>query len=193
MSKPLYLFVGESASGKTSVAEYLEKVKSMRSVQSYTTRPPRYEGEKGHRFISEEEFDKLENIVAYTEYNNNRYCSTQKQINDSDIYVIDPLGVETLLEKYKPYNREIYIIYFYANDGIRTSRMHKRGDSDKKILERLTTDAEYNWWNKLSSLYIQYKYDAQNPNKHLHLFDVDANNDFDKVITDVLNIMNLGV
>ena len=30
MNKPLYLFVGESASGKTTIAEYLEKEKGMR-------------------------------------------------------------------------------------------------------------------------------------------------------------------
>ena len=111
MDKPLYLFVGKSASGKTTVAEILESEYKLNTLQSYTTRPKRHDNETGHTFITNEEFDNLKNIVAYTEYNGYRYCCTKEQIDSTDIYVIDVPGVETLLEKYRS-NRPIIILYF---------------------------------------------------------------------------------
>ena len=53
MSEPLFLFVGKSASGKTTVANMLEEKHGHVQVQSYTTRPPRYEGEVGHIFVND--------------------------------------------------------------------------------------------------------------------------------------------
>ena len=110
MNKPLYLFVGRSASGKTTIANILEEKHGYKQVQSYTTRPPRYNGEVGHVFISENEFDNLGELAAYTEYNGYRYCTTVEQLQECDVYVIDVLGVETLLKK--NINRPIVIIYF---------------------------------------------------------------------------------
>ena len=101
MNKPLFLFVGPSGSGKTAVAEYLESTQGYKSVQSYTTRSPRYENETGHIFVSNDEFDKLQDLVAYTEYNGNKYCATSEQVDEADIYVIDVPGVEVFLKKYK--------------------------------------------------------------------------------------------
>ena len=60
--KPLYLWVGQSGSGKTTVVNYLEEVYSYKSLQSYTTRPQRYEGETGHIFVTDPEFDELKNL-----------------------------------------------------------------------------------------------------------------------------------
>ena len=54
-------------------------------LQSYTTRPPRYEGEKGHIFVSKREFDLLYPRVAYTNYNGYEYYATITQVNESDL------------------------------------------------------------------------------------------------------------
>ena len=72
MNKSLFLFVGRSASGKTTVANMLER-DGYNQIQSYTTRPPRYQDETGHTFISNKEYDKLDNIVASTLYNGYHY------------------------------------------------------------------------------------------------------------------------
>ena len=40
-NKPLILLVGKSGSGKTTIAEYLEKHYGMKMLRSYTTRPMR--------------------------------------------------------------------------------------------------------------------------------------------------------
>lgn len=178
--KPLFLLVGKSGSGKTTIAEHLEKEQGMTSVQSYTTRPPRYENETGHIFVSDEEFDKLKNIIAYTEYNGYRYCSTQEQIDAADIYVIDPPGVKTLLDNYQAHNRHIYIIYFAVKPRLRIERMRNRRDSDTKIVERIYNDEEYDWYKMLKKMIYEYA------NSNLHLYYINANQTLEKVIAKVL-------
>lgn len=156
MNKPLLLFVGPSGSGKTTAAEYLESTQGYKSVQSYTTRLPRYENETGHIFVSNEEFDKLQNLVAYTEYNGHRYCATSEQVDEADIYVIDVPGVEVFLEKYKT-KRPIYIMYFDVDIHIRIDRMINRHDHDAAIVSRIYKDTEYNWISKLSDIVHKHK------------------------------------
>lgn len=99
MKDKILCIVGRSGSGKTTIAEKLEK-RGFVAVQSYTTRKPRFEGERGHTFVSDEEFNKLKNILAYNEYNGARYCTTMSQIDNSDVYVVDIPGLKMLQEKY---------------------------------------------------------------------------------------------
>ena len=58
MNNTILLIVGASGTGKTTVANTLSKMFGMKQIQSYTTRPPRYEGEKGHIFVTDEEFNR---------------------------------------------------------------------------------------------------------------------------------------
>ena len=51
MNETIFLIIGESGSGKTTLVSSLEKQKNLKSIQSYTTRPPRYENEYGHIFV----------------------------------------------------------------------------------------------------------------------------------------------
>lgn len=144
MNKPLFLFVGKSASGKTTIANMLE-ANGYTQVQSYTTRAPRYEGETGHTFITEEEYNKLDNIVASTLYNGYHYCTTLEQIQNADIYVIDVPGVKTLLEHYDQLDRPIHVFYFVASIRNRILRMIDRDDSDTAIVGRLLNDEASDW------------------------------------------------
>lgn len=183
MNKPLFLFVGKSASGKTTIANMLEN-EGYKQIASYTTRPPRFEGETGHTFISEEEFDNLKNIMAYTNYNNYRYCTTLEQINDADIYVVDPDGVYTLLDNYSTLRRQVYIIYFDASVYSRINRMLMRDDSDTQIVGRLLTDEATNWMKDL----IEINY---NHNRVAEIQTIDANSDIQTVYVTVKNLIKL--
>lgn len=178
-NKTLHLFVGPSASGKTTIANELEKW-GYKQVKSYTTRMPRYEGEDNHTFVTDEEFNELKNIIAYTEYNGHRYCATKEQIDNADIYVVDIDGVKTLLEKYDSLERLIKIWYFDSNASNRIGRMIKRGDSDTAIVGRLYNDEAYDWWDKLDTLVNYHKYfgDA----KIVQLNIVDANDSIDNIL-----------
>lgn len=181
MNKPLILFVGQSGSGKTTIANYLETTKGYKQVQSYTTRKPRYEGEVGHTFVTKEEFDSLGNLVAYTRYNGNEYGVTAEMVDESDIYVIDVPGVRTLLEKYPNKNRQIFILYFMSTVATRIDRMVERGDCDSAIISRLHTDEQYDWLEKLESIVRHFRQD-----KFVRLYVVDANKTQKEVVEEVL-------
>ena len=140
--KPILLLVGKSASGKTTLAEDLEKQCGLKSIQSYTTRPPRYDGEKGHTFITENEFDKLTDILAYAETNGYRYAVTKQMFEDEQysVYVIDNTGVEYLKEHYKG-NREWYVAYITAPLMQRFNRMMIRQNDIEFAVLRIEHDA----------------------------------------------------
>ena len=137
----LYLIVGASGSGKTTIANVLEEKYGYKQLQSYTTRPPRNQNEAGHIFVTDEEFNRLQNIIAYTEYNNYRYCATSEQANNSDIYVIDPNGIDYLKAHYK--GKSIKIINITSPVHTKINRMEQRGDAFNKIMERLLNDIDF--------------------------------------------------
>lgn len=140
--KPILLLVGASASGKTTLAEDLEKQCGLKAIPSYTTRPPRYDGEKGHTFITENEFDKLTDILAYAETNGYRYAVTKQMFEDEQysVYVIDNTGVEYLKEHYKG-NREWYVAYVTAPLMQRFNRMMIRQNDIEFAVSRIEHDA----------------------------------------------------
>lgn len=179
-NKLLYLFVGKSASGKTTVTNILEEKYGLKSVESYTTRPPRHEGERGHVFISESEFDELGELAAYTLYNGYRYGVTFDQIEKCDTYVIDVPGVKYLLEKMHG-DHQISIIYFDVAVSTRIDRMVDRGASDLEIIKRLHhDDTIVDWYDELFELSKFYSID-------LHV--VNANKNIENVLEQVLFYM----
>lgn len=140
MKKPfICLIVGPSGSGKTTVANHLCERNGWSQVSSYTTRPPRYEGEHGHTFITEEEFRILPDLVAYTEYNGYRYGATARQINSCEVYVVDIPGVESLVRNYKD-DKEFIVVIPWIDEDERRRRMAHRGDPPEKIEERIEHD-----------------------------------------------------
>lgn len=140
MNNTLVCIIGSSGSGKTTIVESLEMKYGLKSIQSYTTRPPRYENESGHIFVNQEAFDMLRNdLVAYTMFNFFEYGATKQQVDSHDLYVVDYRGYEELLEKYKG-NKKIISIFINASDSERIKRMLYRGDSTDKVMERIEHD-----------------------------------------------------
>lgn len=133
----LVLLVGKSGSGKTTLEKMLVEV-GFKSVKSYTTRPKRTEDEDNHTFVSKEEFDALENKIAYTNFNGYEYCATKEQLDNATVYVIDPAGVEYL--KQSGYDRELFIIYLETWGSTCMTRMLDRGDDYGKAKQRVAND-----------------------------------------------------
>lgn len=133
--KNCYLILGQSGSGKTTIVNALENKYGLKSIQSYTTRPKRNDEETGHIFVSDEEYDKLANIVACTSFCNYRYCAVAEQIDENDLYVIDPTGVESLKTFYEG-NKQFKVIYIKSDITTRYERMRFRSQkSGKQYLE----------------------------------------------------------
>lgn len=133
------LLTGPSGSGKTTIANKLYQLYGLTQIYSYTTRPKRNEDDREHTFITDEEFDKLGNLVGYTEYNGYRYCATEEQVESNDIYVIDVPGIEYFKEHYKG-DKTVIIISLEIREDIRLDRLVKR-DGREKALERIEHDA----------------------------------------------------
>lgn len=182
MNKPLLLFVGPSGSGKTTIANVLEEQHGYKQVQSYTTRPPRYEGESGHIFVSTDEFNNLGELAAYTVYNGNKYGTTVKQLDECDIYVIDIAGVKTLLKNYTA-DRPICVVYFDTSVYTRINRMLGRHDHDAAIISRLLEDEKYDWLQELNKTIYR-------ANRDVKIFTVNANKNQLEVVDEILWYLN---
>lgn len=135
----IVLIVGESGSGKSTICNLLTTRYGLKQVESYTTRPMRYEGESGHTFVDDAEFDALDNMCAYTVFDGYKYGATQEQVDNADLYVIDLDGVDYFMSHYK--GRKIpMVVYIKTSMPTRVERMLKRGDTEGKIIERLSYD-----------------------------------------------------
>lgn len=157
MNNVLYLLIGKSASGKSTIANILEEKYGLNQVRSYTTRKPRYDGEDGHIFVDTDAFEKLGKLAAYTFYNNNHYGVTYEQLEQCSVYVIDPAGTEALLKNLNG-SRPIRIIYFEAAVSVRINRMVERGAGDHEIISRLLNDdTTDDWLRMLDKIVWHYK------------------------------------
>lgn len=186
MDKPLFLFIGKSASGKTTIADILYKRYGYKQVYSYCTRKPRFEGEIGHIFINEEEFKELGELAAYTFYNGCHYGTTFEQLDVCDIYVIDVPGIESLIKKFnnKELTRTMKIFYFDAAVSVRIDRMIDRNASDMEIVSRLHhDDTPDDWYKKLDKIVWHYK---NIEHKDIEMYKIDANEDIENVLEQVL-------
>lgn len=142
--------VGESGSGKSTIGELLEK-EGYRYISSFTTRKPRFEGERGHIFTTMKQYEcnrATGIIVAETFFDGEYYWTTKGQFYGECIYVVDPVGVKDLKEKMK--DAEIVVIYLKTDQSIRYDRMKEREMKNsitelyahKKVLQRLIHDED---------------------------------------------------
>lgn len=135
----IVLLVGASGSGKTAIANELYRKYGLDQIKSYTTRAKRSPNEDCHTFISDDEFDMLEDIVAYTDYNGHRYCATSEQVDNHEVYVIDPAGVDFFFENYVGYKTPI-VVYIDTPEHDRFQRLVETRTYDEAT-ERITLDA----------------------------------------------------
>lgn len=142
-NKKIICLIGASGCGKSTVADILINEYGLKQVQSYTTRPKRHDNDSDHIYINDDQFSNLKSIIAYTVFDGYRYCATKEQYDNSDLYVIDPIGfinMMLIIDKHEWGYKQPYVVYLTADKEIRKNRMKKRGDSDEKIQHRLSSD-----------------------------------------------------
>lgn len=135
MSKVLLVLLGESGTGKTTIANELRNKYNMKVLQSYTTRPKRDENEDGHTFVSLGEYLLLKDKVAENKYSGYLYCATEEQVNENDIYVCDCEGIKMLRETYKG-DKKIIVVRLTCPRDERIKRMEKDRRTSQTILLR---------------------------------------------------------
>jgi guanylate kinase len=135
----LICLMGKTASGKDTLANKLCERTGLRQIISYTTRERRTNEGATHIFISDEEYQALEDsgqIAAFTQIGPYKYCCTINQLYENDIYVIDPIGVQHLRELNLP-NLRLVTVYVNTPDDIRKERaLNKRGDDRLTFMKR---------------------------------------------------------
>lgn len=136
-TRTLYCIVGPSGSGKSTLEKNVKnELPWLKSVESYTTRPPRYENEPGHVFITKEEFDTLK-LVAYTMFNGYEYGVTEELLDKADLYVVDLEGIKVLKERYQ---RPTIAIGLTVDEDTCRKRMSSRADSIEAVNARIEND-----------------------------------------------------
>ena len=140
------VLVGNTASGKTTLSQYLEN-HGYRRILTYTTRPMRKGEVDGidYHFISIKDF---ENKLAagffaeFTFYNAKfgscYYGSATEDYHakDNTVIVVNPIGVMSLTEP-------AYVVWLDIPENIIISRALLRGDSEDEIRRRIRDDKLY--------------------------------------------------
>ena len=144
----MIILIGESASGKTTVAKLLEDKFNMKMITTYTTRPPR-EGEVNHRdyhFITNEEFDRLfsQDFFAETaEYRGWKYGSAKEDYqSDRNVVVLTPHGLRQVKRSFDNDDENFNITSVYLNVPRRDRlvKMLQRGDNIDEACRRSLSD-----------------------------------------------------
>ena len=161
--KNIYLILGCSGSGKSTISKLLEEKYHLISVQSYTTRKqePRDNGDNTHIFVTQQEFAEIPNIVGYTQYQGNEYGATIEQVESADLYVINPDGLEFFRKHYKG-NKGYKIIYIDSDLNVRYERMVKRAEEKGDIFLNAVDKA----LNRIKNDVVEF-YDYTHNNAHV--------------------------
>lgn len=138
----IILLVGRSGSGKSTVADILRHQYGRSILPSYTTRPKRFEQEEGHIFVNNMFYEKVSrsrDIVAYTYFDKNHYWATTQQVNENDIYIIDPDGVAFFRSHYFG-PKQVVVVWLDCIWLVALLRMEKQGRSRDEIDRRIAND-----------------------------------------------------
>lgn len=130
MSKLTILIMGRTGSGKDYLANLLAR-EGMVQVISYTTRPKRSQDENTHIFISEREAEMIPNEekAARTMINGYEYFATRRQIEASDIYIVDPAGFYELIQKMP--KQRFLLIYLNAKKSRAKAHAVRRAEDEE--------------------------------------------------------------
>lgn len=116
----VFLFIGESGSGKSTIVNMLNERQPyiFNVIKSYTTREKRDENDNDHIFIKNKDELKDETIVAETEIEGNYYASTESQFSKDELnlYIVDAKGIEDVKKFFK--DEYVIVIQLVRNDII---------------------------------------------------------------------------
>ena len=118
------LIVGRSGVGKSTLEARLCELYDLVPVRSYTTRKQRSPEDNTHRFIDIVDLDDYTDKVATTVINGHHYFATKSQLEESDLYVIDPNGLLELTQSLPDFT--FNLIYIHPTKEEHKNRLKKR-------------------------------------------------------------------
>lgn len=147
----MLILIGEMARGKSAIAKQLNKM-GLKSVVTYTTRPPRLGETNGvdYHFIDNADFIRKKNksfFAETTRYTVNtptgekiwRYGTSKDSFKQEGVMIMNPEGVEYVLDSLGSYN-DVVVFYVTCSDDIARERLSKRGDNLVEIERRIEQD-----------------------------------------------------
>lgn len=141
----LLLVLGKSASGKDSLVRKLCERTGLKQLISYTTRERRVNEGDTHIFITDEQYQQLQDssqVAAFTTIGQYHYCCTIQQLYEADVYIIDYCGLQHLRELNLP-NLRIVSVFINVPDNIREYRaLNIRNDDKSKFRIRSFAERE---------------------------------------------------
>ena len=137
----MILLYGESASGKDTFV----KSAGLNQVVSHTTRPRRV----GEADGVDKHFDVLANyllakeddsVIAETNIQGNQYWVTTADLQDKDVFIVDPAGILYLMDRYGgSFINEFSVLYLNVPWFVRLKRIIGR-DGFKAGIKRFWSD-----------------------------------------------------
>ena len=118
----LTLIIGRSGTGKSTLEEKLCNDYNLKSIKSYSTRPKRSPDEDSHIFIKPSEVDNYPNKIATTTINGNFYFATKEQLDESHLYVIDPIGLYELSNNFPDLTFNLIYLKFKHQQYLKNRR-----------------------------------------------------------------------
>lgn len=134
----MFVLVGPSASGKSTVAQMLvEQLGMKRAVTTTTRKLRRWEPVDAYHFVSKESF-RVDDMVESQEYAGNYYGLSKAEADGSNLVILEPKGAVALRSYCGA--RGCYVVGIPVSRRAQAERMVMRGDSAKVINERIACD-----------------------------------------------------
>lgn len=167
----ILILVGESASGKSTLAGLVEKNNDFSRIVTYTTRPPRNGECNGvdYHFISDSEFDKMvaENkFIESAGYNGWKYGTAINFNKDENkVVVLTPAGARAFrkfVQNHPELGLELFVVYLEVDRRSRLVKLLERGDDIEEAYRRSLSDV-----GQFDAFDREADYVLQNPSYYL--------------------------
>lgn len=148
----IYLLLGASGTGKTSLGQYLKEW-GIPELISTTTRQQRHGESEGepYYFVTEEEFRDTP-MIEVTYYNHNWYGTSRAEVervlgeSNTAFSIVDAKGVDQFINAF---GEQVKVIYVWVEPAESMKRMGNRGDSEDDIIRRIKQAKDQNEFENL--------------------------------------------